>query len=234
MCWRAGFIGQAYSSASATPLRVTSHASVWVLARTSPTVVQASSAAGHFSRSMVRGRKSLSSVTYSRTGPMPRGMPPVGKISCIRVSAKAKNSGHFQVSRSMLSSTASDGSTMASSLAEVSSPTCGRVMSSAEASASFSPNCAVAGSGVTGGCWEFTSDDWVGAASAAVSVDVVMPFVLPDSAPMRRFGGVTGRGGNVSSSPAMSPPLSRSDRAYTCARSSRYARNRLPVGGETP
>jgi hypothetical protein len=133
MCWRAGFIGHAYSSASATPLRVTSQASVWVFARTSPTVVQSSSMAGHFSRSMVSGRKSLSSVTYSRTGPMPRGMPPVGKISCIRVSAKAKYSGHFQESRSMLSRTGSEGSTMASSLAEASSPTCGRVISGAEA-----------------------------------------------------------------------------------------------------
>lgn len=166
---------------------------------------------------MVKDRKSLSSVTYSRTGPMPRGMPPVGKISCIRESAKAKNSGHFQVSRSMLSRTASEGSTMASSLAEVSSPTWGRVMSNAEASASSSPDCATAGPWETGGCWESSSADRPGAASVAVSVDVLMPLVLPDSAPMRRFAGVTGRGGNVSSSPAMSPTLSRPGLRCACA-----------------
>src|SRR5699024_9989101 len=64
---------------------------------------------------------------------------------------------------------------------------------------------------------EFTFVDTSGAASAGVSAVVEMPLVLPDSAPMRRFGGVAGRGGRVSSSPAMSPPLSRSERS--CARS---------------
>src|SRR5699024_8391905 len=95
MCWRAGFIGQAYSSATAITLRVTSKASVWVFARTSPTVDQEASAACHFSVSAARGRKSFSAVTYSRTGPIPRGMALVGKISSIRVSAKVKYSGHF-------------------------------------------------------------------------------------------------------------------------------------------
>src|SRR5699024_5870975 len=181
MCWRAGFIGQAYSSATAIPLRVTSQASVWVFARTSPTVDQESSAALHFSVSMARDRKSLSSVTYSRTGPIPRGMPLVGKISSIRVSAKAKYSGHFHESRSIRSRIASEGSTMTSSLAELSSPTCGSLGSSG-------PLCVFA--------------------HASVPDATPMPFVLPDSAPMRRLGSTVGRGG-TSSSPAISPPLSR-------------------------
>src|SRR5699024_7696977 len=126
----AGFIGQAYSSATAIPLQVTRQASVWVFARTSPTVDQESSAAFHFSVSTARDRKSFSSATYARTGPIPRGMPLVGKISSIRVSAKAKYSGHFHESRSIRSRIASEGSTMTSSLAEVSSPTCGSLGSS--------------------------------------------------------------------------------------------------------
>src|SRR5699024_7762715 len=68
MCWRAGFIGQAYSSATAIPLRVTSQASVWVFARTSPTVDQESSAACHFAVWAARDRKSCCAATYSRAG----------------------------------------------------------------------------------------------------------------------------------------------------------------------
>src|SRR5690625_1438416 len=181
MCWRAGFIGQAYSSATAIPLRVTSQASVWVFARTSPTVDQESSAACHFSVSTARDRKSFSAVTYSRTGPIPRGMPLVGKISSIRVSAKAKYSGHFHESRSIRSRIASEGSTMTSSLAEVSSPTCGSLGSSG-------PLCVFA----------------FGSAPEATA----MPFALPEAAPIRRLGSTAGPGG-TSSSPAISPPLSR-------------------------
>src|SRR5699024_11819353 len=61
-----------------------------------------------------------------------------------------------------------------------------------------------------------------------------LPLELPYSAPMRRFGEVTGLDGSVSSSPAMSPPLLRSDRVCACAGLSRCAGNRLPGGGETP
>ena len=267
MCWRAGFIGQAYSSATAIPLRVTSQASVWVFARTSPTVDQESSAACHFSVSTARDRKSFSAVTYSRTGPIPRGMPLVGKISSIRVSAKAKYSGHFHESRSIRSRIASEGSTMTSSLAEVSSPTCGRVMSGAEAGAASSvPAPSASGTVWSAGLAAAASDESGASAgpdlstatqatfgsaesaaateSAAVrslrsgfepaSAAAPLPLELPYSAPMRRFGEVTGLDGSVSSSPAMSPPLLRSDRVCACAGLSRCAGNRLPGGGETP
>src|SRR5699024_5709129 len=76
---------------------------------------------------------------------------------------------------------ASEGSTMTSSLAELSSPTCGSLGSSG-------PLCVFA--------------------HASVPDATPMPFVLPDSAPMRRLGSTVGRGG-TSSSPAISPPLSR-------------------------
>src|SRR5699024_11328956 len=95
--------------------------------------------------------------------------------------AKAKYSGHFHESRSIRSRIASEGSTMTSSLAEVSSPTCGSRGSSG-------PLCVFA--------------------HASVPEATPMPFVLPDSAPMRRLGSTAGRGG-TSSSPAISPPLSR-------------------------
>ena len=188
MCWRAGFIGQAYSSSSAMPSRETIHASVNVLARTSPTVDHFSSAPDHFSRSMGRGRKSFSSVTRSRTGPMPRGMPPTGKISSIRVSENAKYSGHFQESRSMRSRIASDGSTMASSLAEVRSPargsggspamSCGSAVGSTALGGSVVPrpfsapagpagtspasggSCAGSAGGSVGSAWSSTAGTW--------------------------------------------------------------------------
>src|SRR5699024_8145942 len=177
----AGFIGQAYSSATAIPLQVTRQASVWVFARTSPTVDQESSAACNFAVATARDRKSFSSATYARTGPIPRGMPLVGKISSIRVSAKAKYSGHFHESRSIRSRIASEGSTITSSLAEVSSPTCGSL-------GSTGPLCVFA----------------FGSAPEATA----MPFVLLYVAPMRRLGSAVGSGG-TSSSPAISPPLSR-------------------------